>query len=140
MTAEMSIIVKQYDDYNMSIEDIVAEHDGELEVESVKSVLAQYSKKYRDACLEEGNREDFSKDEALLAKEAIVRVMQSSDDDQLVLRAAKYIRDDKKGRLDVDKLRGLNINVFAFNEQLKKVKQARERTLAMNGEKSVIEV
>lgn len=132
MTAEMAIILKQYDEHNMSIEDIVAEADGEYEVESVKAVLAQYSAKYRAAVRgNEKSIEDFSQDEGDMAKQAIASIMMSTDDDYLKFRTAKYIRDDKKGRLDVDKMGKLNIDIMTFNIHIKQAKQARERTMGM---------
>lgn len=132
MTAQLQIILKQYDEHNMSIEDIVNESEGEYEVESVKAVLAQYSAKYRAAVRgDKGNGEDFTQDEGEMAKQTIARIMLSTDDDYLKFRTAKYIRDDKKGRLDVDKMNGLKIDVMTFNFHIKQVKEARERTMKM---------
>lgn len=132
MTAQLQIILKQYNEHNMSIEDIVAESEGEYEVESVKAVLAQYSAKYRAAIRGDKNsNEDFSQDEGEMAKQTIASIMMSTDDDYLKFRTAKYIRDDKKGRLDVDKMNGLKIDVMTFNFHIKQVKEARERTMKM---------
>lgn len=135
----MAIIVKQYEEHNMGVEDICGEN-GELEPTSVKAVLVQYSAKYR-ADIKDGQlapEDDFSEDEAVMARQAIAQVMMTTDDDYLKLRAAQYIRNDKKGRLDsVNGLKNLNINVMAFNENMRKVQEARERTLKMVENKTI---
>lgn len=132
MTAQMAIILKQYDEHAMSIEDIVAESEGEYEVESVKAVLAQYSRKYRDALKGDSrNRLDFTDDEAEMAKQAIADIMQSTEDDYLKFRTAKYMLDDKKGRLDAANMKNVNIDIMTFNIHIKQAKEARERTMGM---------
>jgi hypothetical protein len=137
MTAQIAYIVKEYDELNLSIEDIVEEHS-ELEVESVKAVLATYSAKYRQAVKDEegipngADKLGFSDEEAEAAKMAIAGLLQTTDDDYLRFRVAKRIIDEKKGRLDVDKdLKGLQLNVIEFNGMLRRLKEGMNRTKEM---------
>jgi hypothetical protein len=55
-----------------------------------------------------------------------------AEDEQLRFRAAKYLRNDKKGRLDRSEFKTLNINIAEFNallqqgrDAMKKAKEAR---------------
>lgn len=120
----------------MGVQDI-CEENPELEPLSVKAVLMQYSVKYREDIKEQnkgcdsGDPLGFSDDEALIAKNAIVSILQSTDDDYLKFRAAKRIIDEKKGRLDAAKdLRGLNIltNLVEFNNKIRAIAAARDST------------
>lgn len=57
--------------------------------------------------------------EAFEAKETIVRLMRHSDDEHLQFKVARYILDDKKGRLDIGKnLGNLKMDVTVFNQYL----------------------
>lgn len=111
----------------MSVEEIA--ENMEFETTAVKAALYQGSQLYRDRSKKDIDLK-FNESEQEQAKRAIIRVMQSSDDDYLILRAAKYIRDDAEGRLDnpLKGLKTMNVNVIAFNEQLIRAREGKERS------------
>lgn len=133
MTGEVAQIVKSYENLHLSLEDIAK--DSGFPVDEIKSVLLQYSVLYRKEMKAGNNFKDYTDEEALAAKHAIVSIMQSTDDDNLKFRAAKLIRDDKLGRKDIAKnMKGLNVNVFLFNEQMKRARISSERTIASSND------
>jgi uncharacterized protein (DUF1778 family) len=124
MTAANQQIVTAYEVNGMTPEQI-AETEG-YDVTSVKSILMQFSSVYRRA-MKEGTEDGFTEDEELRARQVIAQLAQYAEDDHLRFRASRYIRDDKKGRLDVaKKTRGLNINVLMINAEIQKATQAIE--------------
>lgn len=130
MTATCQQIVTAYEELDLSPSEI-AESDefGEFDEIAIKAVLMQYSVKYRkdakkDVSLQYNNTEQEE------AKQAIIGIMRHAEDPNLILRAAKYIRDDAMGRLDIGKqMNTLNVSVQVFNEQMEKAKRAELRTL-----------
>lgn len=126
MTAANTSIVTAYEDLGMSPDEIAA--DQEYDIAAVKSVLMASSSKYRKAC---GKDEEcnFSASEEKRAIEVIAQIAQFSEDDNCRLRAAIFIRQDKRGRLDaVKQMAGLNINVISMNEQMKKALSAIQKS------------
>lgn len=121
MTAANIQIVTAYEQLGLLPEQIAQEYD--LDIESIKATLMQFSSAYRKAAKQD-DQLNFSENELVAANQVIAQIMQYAEDDNLRLRAARYIRDDKKGRLDATQMRGLNINVLQFNMTLQK---ARER-------------
>ena len=108
-------------DLGMSPEEIAG--DMQLDVVAVKAALLQGSPKFRALAKEEPNLA-FSLDEQELAKRVIADIATGSDDDYLRLRAARYIHDDSKGRLDPVGAQNLKINVAIFNQFLEKSEEA----------------
>ena len=126
MTAGNLSIVQSFESLGMTPEEI-AEAE-ELDLSAVKGILMQNSSKYRKACKKEVDF-CFNDDEALAAKQVMVNLMRYSDDENLQFRAAKYLLDDKKGRLDVvQQQTGLNINVLQFNEHMQQALAAVQRS------------
>ncbi|SRR6266404_870275 len=124
MTAGNKQIVTAYEDLGMSIDEIA--HTQELEPLSVKAVLMQFSSLFRQDLKKD--EVEFTDEEHQTAKDVIVNTARYSEDERVRLKAAMYIRDDKKGRLDVLKqFSGLNINVFEFNETMRKAIAAKNR-------------
>jgi len=67
--------------------------------------------------LEEDSTLNFSDDELRRVNEKLVSLALSSEDENVALRAAMYVRDDKKGRKEVIKAVANNtFNVLQFNE------------------------
>lgn len=125
MTAANMQIVTAYEVNGLTPEQI-ADLEG-YDVGAVKSVLMQFSSAYRKA-VKKGEEDGFSEDEEMRARQVIAQLAQYAEDDNLRFRASKYIRDDKKGRLDVvKKQKGLNINVLMINAEIQKATQAIER-------------
>lgn len=91
-----------------------------VDIIAVKACLMQFSKQYQDtiANSETVESDAFNDAEALAARQTIATIMQQSDDDHLRLRAAMYLRNDKKGRLDIKDMGKLKINIGQFNVML----------------------
>lgn len=127
-------IVTAFEVNQMSPEEIASEFD--CEVAAVKSVLMQSSSLYRKACKSDDSL-TFTDDEARQALQAISNIVRYSEDEHLKLRAAIYIRDDKKGRLDVVKAStGLNINLIAVNDQMRRALDAVAKAKALSADRA----
>ena len=132
MTAANQSIITAFEDLGMTPEEISA--DQEYDIAAVKAALMQGSSKFRKLC---GKDEEcgFSPSEEKRALEVIAQIAQFSEDDNCRLRAAIYIRQDKRGRLDaVKQMAGLNINVISMNEQMQKALKA------INKSKGVVDI
>jgi hypothetical protein len=130
MTAANQAIVTAFEDLGMSPEEISA--DQEYDIAAVKSVLMQSSSIYRKKCNKDEDDCNFTSNEEKRAIEVIAQLAQYSEDDNIRLRAAVFIRNDKRGRLDaVKQMAGLNINVISMNEQMKKALSAIQRSKQM---------
>ena len=130
MTAANQQIVTAFEDAGLTPEQIA--EDLEFDLLAVKAILTQYSTKFRS----ESKKDDalaFKIDEAEEMKSIILGLARYSDDEHLQFKAAKFVLEDKKGRLDLNtKVPGLQINVVTFNEQMKRALQAEQRTLERN--------
>jgi len=129
MSSEQEQIRISYEQLGMSPDEIA--QDRELEPEAVKMALASCSPKYRKDCgLEDkvthgtGTLLNFSDEQLEKVNERLFGLAVGSENEVVALAACKYIRDDKKGRLDAVKaLAGTTFNVLMFNEQMKKVNE-----------------
>jgi hypothetical protein len=102
----------------------IAEHEN-LDIIAVKAKLMQVSPKYRDDSKGElAKQNNFDESEQELAKKVIIESMlcaERSDgtvDHKTRLDAAKYIRDDAKGRLDNKGIKAPQFNMLQFNQAL----------------------
>lgn len=128
MLNEVASIVESFDTLGMSPDEIAL--DRGLDIVAVKAALAQSSKKYRSVLASAGASEeekdptlDFTNDDLRDANDAIVRLMKHGEDEGLRLKAAIYVRDDKKGRKEIVKAIGGNqFNLFQFNDALRSAK------------------
>ena len=123
--AAVTQIVAQYETCGLTPEQI-AEGE-ELELGAVKAILFASSAAYREATKtnEPGKSADFNEDDNELALRVARRVAQFAEDDSVALKAAMFIRNDKKGRLDARKgLRSLHLNVAVLNEHFRKASEA----------------
>lgn len=126
MTAANQQILEAYETLGLEPEQIAEQFD--YEVAAVKSVLAQFSRKFRGDVEIEDNK-NFSETELEAANRVIVDLMMTSEDERLRARLACYVRDDKKGRLDaVKQMAGLNVNVVMINDQMRKAQAAIARS------------
>jgi hypothetical protein len=117
-------LVEMFEELGLEPEQI-AQQTG-FEVTSVKACLTQNSTKYREMVRTE-KIEGFSDTDEEKALQ-VMRNLLNSDDEHIQLKAAKYVRDDKRGRLDVMKeIQKSGVSVIVFNTTLQKAKQARER-------------
>ena len=125
MTAEETSIRNAYESEGMS-PDQIAECQG-LDTVAVKACLMQYSAMYRKACGAAESEDDglnFNDDDLRRMNNVIRDIALSAEDENLRFKAATYIRNDKKGRLEPQKqLAGQNFNILMINEKLKGVRQ-----------------
>lgn len=117
-------IVTAYEDLGLNPEQIA--EDGSYDIVAIKACLMQNSVLFREA-MKQNKEEGFSNGEEQEARQVIAQLMRDSEDDFIKLRAAKYIRDDKRGRLDPVKAQHLNISVVNINASLRKAREARAR-------------
>jgi hypothetical protein len=122
---ELQAIVSAYEQEKMSPEDIAQDRD--LDIAAVKGALMQGSSLYRKACGEEnesgGDTHNFSNDDLSRVNQVILDLALGSEDEHLRFKAATYIRNDKKGRLEPAKvLQGSGINVLMINKLIQQTK------------------
>jgi len=124
LTAEETSIRNAYESEGMT-PDQIAECQG-LDIVAVKASLMQYSSMYRKACgaaPEDDDGLNFNDDDLRRINDVIRDIALSSADENLRFKAATYIRNDKKGRLEPAKqLAGNNFNILMINEKLKGVR------------------
>jgi hypothetical protein len=126
LTGTNQQIVSAFETEGMKPEEIAVEF--ELDPVAVKATLMQFSPIFRDS-IKTDKSLDFHDNDLLDANDTIVRIMRHTEDENLALRAAKYVRDDKKGRLDVlSGLGKININIAVFNQRLLEARQAKAQS------------
>lgn len=118
MTAASQQIVTAYEDLGMTIDEIAAQGLGEPV--AIKAVLLQWSQKYREDT--KTNKScDFTDEDHDQVLAVIRNAAMYAEDEHLRFRAAKYIRDDKKGRLDLNRgFKNLNISLQTFTVHLER--------------------
>lgn len=121
-------ILTAYEELGMSINEIATEFDG-IDIVAIKSILMSFSPKYRKD-MTENKSLDFNDNELSEANSVILHLMRYSEDEHIRARLARYVRDDKKGRLDIAGIgrNGLNVNILMFNQRLAQARVAKERS------------
>lgn len=118
-------IKKAFEDEGLSPEEIADPSAMGLEVGAVKAALMQCSSMYRKACgCESEDEEDlnFNNDELRMANQTLVRLM-NSDDEHVAMKAAMYVRDDKKGRKEIVKaVQNNQFNILDINTMLQQAR------------------
>ena len=114
--------MQAFQELHLSPKQIAEQFD--MEELAVKAILMQSSPAYR-ARMDVEIDYNLTDKEAFEAKETLVRLMRHSDDEHLQFKVAKYILDDKKGRLDIGKnMSGIKMDVTVFNQYLIEAKDA----------------
>lgn len=125
MSTEVEQIKIAYETLEMTPEQIA--EDRELDIVAVKAALMQGSSRYRKDCGQEEDKEaalNFDDQQLQDVNKVIYELAIGSEDDNIRLKAAMYIRDDKKGRKDVVKqMGGQQFNILMFNEQMKSLRE-----------------
>jgi hypothetical protein len=122
-------IVTLYENSGLSLEELSQVFS--MEAETIKLALVQGSAKYR---------EELKKDPALFndgdLQSAVMTMTQllTAEEAGVKFRAAKFIINEKMGRHNIKNVQQLNINVNLFNNQLKKAKEA------INKSKGIVDV
>jgi len=111
---------------------------------AVKASLIQFSLVYKDnvkIAKQAGNNDPiYDSDEVKIARDAILRVILTSDNEHAILRASESVIKEAKGRNDVSKvLKGSQVNVVIFNEQLKRAREAKAKSLESKPVEIVVE-
>jgi len=122
-------IITAYEELGMSPEEIA--DDQELELTSVKAILMQFSTLFRQAAGKAPKEIGFTDEQEQAVVDVISNIARgyTDADERTQLRAAMFLRNDRRGRLDIGKqLSGLNINVISFNEQMRKAIAAKQRS------------
>jgi hypothetical protein len=131
MSGEAESIKVAYEQLQMTPDEIA--EDRQLEVGSVKASLMATSSIYRKACGNEDEDEDnlnFSEQDLADVNAVILQIAKYAEDPNLKLKAAMYIRNDKKGRLEpVKQLANQSFNVLMFNESMQKIREAKKNQL-----------
>lgn len=132
MSNELTQLRECYETLGMSVEEIA--EDRSLDVVAVKAGLMQCSPRYRQSCRLETEEEDptlnFSNNDLREVNDVIRQIALGSEDDNLRLKAAMYIRDDKKGRKEVIKaVSNMNLNILQFNETMSQLRETKNRLL-----------
>jgi hypothetical protein len=123
-------IVAAYDSLGMTIDEIAEQF--ECDAVAVKSCLLQFSTKFKTEhrAVETRLNVEFTPDEQFRAKEVIVHLMDYAEDPYLQSRMARYIRDDSKGRLDIENgVKQMNVNITLFQDTLRQAQEARRKAL-----------
>ena len=132
MTSANEQVITAFEVNGMSPEEIALDLD--LDLLAVKAILHQNSSDFRKAAKDDDTLQ-FKTSEAEEMKAIILNIARYEEDDQhLKFKAAKFVLEDKKGRLDVGKELGhntFNFQINNFKEQMAKALQAAERTKAM---------
>ena len=141
MSTEQEQIRVCYEQLGMLPEEIAL--DRELDVVAVKAALMSCSVKYRKDCgaVMDTPQQDvlnFTDEQLQRVNDKIYQIAVGSENDAVALKAAMYIRDDKKGRLDaVRAIACTTFNILDFNEELKKASAVVDAAL---GVKKAIDV
>lgn len=100
-----------------------------LDLHAVKATLFTHSRLYREKVsgvvatkTATGEDKDFESSDNDLALKVIREIAEMSEDDSVRLKAAMFIRNDKKKRLDAQAgIKSLSLNVNILNEHFAKV-------------------
>lgn len=150
----MNQVLASYND-GMSPDEIAEDQD--LDVTAVKAVLMQSSASYRKDCRQEEKlnpeRADlnFNEDQLKRMNQVIYDVALKAElpdgtpDYRTMLKAATYIRDDVKGRLNPVKNinNGPTFNLLTFNQQLEQARlgaTGARRSIEQSGKDTVVDV
>jgi hypothetical protein len=143
MTAVNNQVVQMYEDAQLSPEQIA--EDLGYDLVAVKATLLQFSNVYRKLVNtakdepSEGIENLISDDELREMVDVVKTVARHSEIDSVRLKAACRLIDEKKGRLNpIREVRGAQMNLIMFNQQLIQNRQARVKVLER--EKECVEV
>src|SRR6266576_6469949 len=129
MTGANQQIITSFEELGLSPEEISDELD--IDITAIKATLMQFSTIYRKALGESPKEFGFTPEQEQAALDVIANIARgyTDSDERTQLRAATFVRNDRRGRLDIGKqLNGLNINVISFNEQMAKAIAAKQRS------------
>lgn len=132
MTGSTQQIVTAYEVNGLEPEQIVIAFDGEYDILAIKSVLMQFSGKYRSVTKPElqadGTKKEvgFTDEDETFALSTIRRLAEYAEDEHIQAKMAMYIREDKRGRRDAVKQvgQGASGNIFLLQQFISKGNEA----------------
>ena len=122
-------IVRLYEDSGLGITDLAEVFH--MEPETVKLALVQGSAKFREEIKQDPS---LFNDGDLQSATMTMTQLLVAEEPNVRFRAAKFIINEKLGRHNLKNVQQLNINVNLFNSQMKKAKEA------INRSKGIIDV
>lgn len=133
---------------NMTPQEIAEDLD--MDEGAVKAALIQSSAAYRKQCGMESQSEDqsnFTEEQLRVINNNIYRIAleaehpDGSEDYKTKLAASMYIRDDKKGRKEVNKMvqNGNTFNILQLNAQFREARVAAQKAINGVRQKQLIE-
>lgn len=134
-------IKTSYEQNGMMPSEIASEFG--YDVMNVKSVLISTSKQYRDDCgmaASDDTELGFSEDEERQALGVIHDITLCAEDDNVRLKGAIFIRNDRRGRLDHKPQNGNTFNILNINEALKAARETTKnisRKIEMSNSKTI---
>lgn len=146
MSGSQIQIVAAYEQGGLTPEQIVEDMGGDYDVASIKAALMAGSSKYRRDCGQESVDDDalnFSNDDLKAVNDIIMNLAKYAEDPNLQLKAAMYVRDDKKGRKEVVRqiAGGPVFNLLQFNEQITAARlgaeSLKQRLMGNNQQKAI---
>lgn len=142
MSAELEALKVAYETLKMTPEQIA--DDRQLDVTSVKAGLMQCSSDYRRDCGKEEPSADelnFTGDDLQRVNQTIVELALGAENEAVRLKAAIYVRDDKKGRHDVVKqVGGIGFNILQFNQFMSKTRETANQLKQTLSNPSIIDI
>lgn len=144
MSLELTQIKTAFEVLDMTVKEIA--EDRELEIEAVKAALMQCSSVYRKSCGKESEEEsslNFTNEQLERVNEVLFNLAIGAEDESIKLKAAMYVRDDKKGRKEVAKImKDTGGNIFMFNQMIQAVRGNADAAKAkfLNGGQNAINV
>lgn len=156
MNAETQQIVKAYEVANMSPEEIHDSFCPDIEVETIKATLFQFSRKWKEENgiknvngvlqTKEGvTLEDVSDGEFEQIKAAYKDLALHSDSDEIRSRALKWLWNEKKKRNDPkskQQLPSVNFSISVFNQHLLQAREVlqKQKALQTQEQQQIIDV
>jgi len=124
-------VITAFEQEGLMPEDIAT--DLGWEVEAVKAILLQGSKKFQQLALskngdtgelELANEQVFGRGDMELAKGTIKQLMVTSDIDSVRFKCAEFVINEVKGRNDLKALKENKFNIVMISETMAKARQA----------------
>lgn len=115
-------IVLAYEEGKLSVKEIAEQF--QIEEESVRIALAADSGEFRKELKKDKTFTEETLDNAV----QVMSTLLFSEHDHVKLKASKFIINEHKGRHDVKNLKTLSINVNLINTQMRRAKEALQKT------------
>jgi hypothetical protein len=139
-------IVNMYDEQDMSVEDIGAELNGELDPAAIKLLLSQHSHRFQKATVEAAkkgkvngavattvpgapaqNPDFLNESDKAKIRRTFMTLLDHSENDMVRARIAIYLHEEATGRnerrIKANTLPNIQLNVLALNQEIAKARE-----------------